>query len=110
MRSETHTRYRSADPGNRTDMSHDQLRALMEHAHDAGCVNLSALTQLVTEMDLGDDEVSALYEQLEKQAIELTADSSPPHADQTHLPNHPPPAPTPPPPHLPPHPPRPSPP
>src|SRR5207248_1791871 len=80
-------RYRSADPGNRTDMSHDQLRALMEHAHDAGCVNLSALTQLLTEMDLGDDEVSALYEQLEKQGIELTDDCSLPDVEETHFSN-----------------------
>src|SRR2546421_4854493 len=87
MRSETHTRYRSADPGNRTDMSHDQLRALMEHAHDAGCVNLSAFTQLLTEIDLGDDEVSALYEQLEEQGIELTDDCSLPDVEETHFSN-----------------------
>src|SRR5947199_984735 len=68
-------------------MSHDQLRALMEHAHDAGCVNLSALTQLLTEMDLGDDEVSALYEQLEKQGIELTDDCSLPDVEETHFSN-----------------------
>ena len=52
-------------------MSHDQLRALMEHAHDAGCVNLSAFTQLLTELDLDDEEVSSLYEQLEQHRIEL---------------------------------------
>src|SRR5690349_25175708 len=72
MRSETHTRYRSRRHGNRTDMSHDQLRALMEHAHDAGCVNLSAFTQLLTEMDLDEEEISALYEQLDERGIELT--------------------------------------
>ena len=68
-------------------MSHDQLRALMEHAHDAGCVNLSAFTQLLTEMDLGDDEISALYEQLEEQGIELTDDCSLPDVAATHYSN-----------------------
>jgi RNA polymerase primary sigma factor len=68
-------------------MSHDQLRALMEHAHDAGCVNLSAFTQLVTEMDLGDEEVSSLYEQLDEQGVELTDDCSLPDVEETHFTN-----------------------
>ena len=49
-------------------MSHDQLRALMEHAEEAGCVNLSSFTQAVTELELDDEEVAALYEQLERSA------------------------------------------
>ena len=68
-------------------MSHDQLRALMEHAHDSGCVNLSAFTQLLTEMDLGDDEVAALYEELEERGIELTDDCSLPDVEETHFSN-----------------------
>ena len=68
-------------------MSHDQLRALMEHAHESGCVNLSAFTQLLTEMDLGDDEVAALYEQLEERGIELTDDCSLPDVEETHFSN-----------------------
>ena len=68
-------------------MSHDQLRALMEHAHDSGCVNLSAFTQLLTEMELGDDEVAALYEQLEERGIELTDDCSLPDVEETHFSN-----------------------
>ena len=55
-------------------MSHDQLRALMEHAEEAGCVNLSAFTQLLTELELEDEEVSSLYEQLDERGIELTDD------------------------------------
>jgi hypothetical protein len=49
-------------------MSHDQLRALMEHAEEAGCINLSAFTQAVTQLDLDDEEVSALYEQFDERA------------------------------------------
>src|ERR1700758_2032162 len=68
-------------------MSHDQLRALMEHADDAGCVNLSALSHALTELDLGDDEVSSLFEQLEERGIELTDDCSLPDIQETHFSN-----------------------
>ena len=38
-------------------MSHDQLRALMEHGEEAGCVNLSAFTQLLTELEIDEEEM-----------------------------------------------------
>src|ERR1700751_4673240 len=68
-------------------MGHDQLRALMEHAEEAGCVNLSAFTQALTELELDDDDVSALYEQLDEHGIELTADCSLPNVQETHFSN-----------------------
>jgi RNA polymerase primary sigma factor len=68
-------------------MSPDQLRALMEHAEEAGCVNLSALTHAVSELELEDEEVSALYEQLEERGIELTDDCSLPDVTETHYSN-----------------------
>src|SRR5579859_713085 len=87
MQSETHTRYRSPRPGNRTAVSRDQLRTLMEHSHDAGCVNLSAFTRLLTELELDDEEVSALYEELEARGVELTDDCSLPDLEETHFSN-----------------------
>src|SRR4051794_26835114 len=68
-------------------MSHDQLRALMEHAEEAGCVNLSSFTQAVTELELDDEEVAALYEQLDERGIELTDDCSLPDVTETHFSN-----------------------
>jgi len=68
-------------------MSHDQLRALMEHAEEAGCINLSAFTQLLTELDLDDEEVSALYERIDDRGIELTDDCSLPEVEETHFSN-----------------------
>jgi RNA polymerase primary sigma factor len=68
-------------------MSHDQFRALMEHAEEAGCVNLSAFTQVLTELDLDDDEVSSLYEHFEERGIELTDDCSLPEVAETHFSN-----------------------
>src|SRR5499427_2154534 len=67
--------------------SHDQLRALMEHGEEAGCVNLSALTQVLSELDLADEEVSSLYEHFEESGIELTDDCSLPDAAETHFSN-----------------------
>src|SRR5438445_2406243 len=69
------------------DMAHDQLRALMEHSEEAGCVNLSAFTQVLTELDLDDEEVSSLFEQLEERGIELTDDCSLPDVTETHFSN-----------------------
>ena len=68
-------------------MSHDQLRALMEHADEAGCINLSAFTQLLTELDLDDEEVAALYERIDEHGIELTDDCSLPDVTETHFSN-----------------------
>jgi RNA polymerase primary sigma factor len=55
-------------------MSYDQLRILMEHGDDVGCINMSAFTALVQELELDDDELNGLYEQIEERGIELTDD------------------------------------
>jgi RNA polymerase primary sigma factor len=68
-------------------MSHDQLRAMLEHAEETGCVNLSAFTQLLTELDLEDEEVASLYEQFDERGIELTDDCSLPDVAETHYSN-----------------------
>src|SRR5690349_4304622 len=68
-------------------MTHDQLRALMEHAEEAGCVNLSAFTQALTELELDDEEVASLFEQLDERGIELTDDCSLPDVSETHFSN-----------------------
>jgi len=65
-------------------MSYDQLRALMEHGEEQGCVNLSAFTSLVTELELDDEEVSGLYEQLEERGIDLSDDCGLADLDEAH--------------------------
>jgi len=55
-------------------MSYDQLRILMEHGDELGCINMSAFTALVQELELDDDELNGLYEQIEERGIELTDD------------------------------------
>jgi RNA polymerase primary sigma factor len=58
-----------------------QLRALMEHGEEMGCINMSAFTALVQELDLDDDELNGLYEQIETRGIDLTDDCALPEAD-----------------------------
>jgi RNA polymerase primary sigma factor len=55
-------------------MSYDQLRVLMEHGEEIGCINMSAFTALVQELELDDEELNGLYEQIETRGIELTDD------------------------------------
>ena len=44
-------------------MSHDQLRALLEHGEETGCVNLSAFTQVLTELEI-DDAIEASVQEM----------------------------------------------
>ena len=59
-----------------------QLRALMEHGEEIGCINMSAFTQLVQELELDDEELNGLYEQIEHRGIDLTDDCSLPEPEE----------------------------
>jgi RNA polymerase primary sigma factor len=59
-----------------------QLRALMEHGEEIGCINMSAFTQLVQELELDDEELNGLYEQIEQRGIDLTDDCSLPEVEE----------------------------
>jgi RNA polymerase primary sigma factor len=58
------------------------LRKLMEHAEEMGCINMSAFTTLVQDLELDEDELTGLYEQIEERGIELTDDCSLPDVDE----------------------------
>jgi RNA polymerase primary sigma factor len=60
---------------------------MMEHAEEAGCVNFSAFTQVLAELDLDDEEISSLFDQLEERGIDLTDDCSLPDVTETHFSN-----------------------
>jgi RNA polymerase primary sigma factor len=59
-----------------------QLRLLMEHADEVGCINMSAFTSLVQELELDDEELAGLYEQFEERGIELTDDCGLPDVEE----------------------------
>ena len=58
-----------------------QLRALMEHGEEMGCINMSLFTQVVQELDLDDEELNGLYEQIETRGIDLTDDCGLPEVE-----------------------------
>jgi RNA polymerase primary sigma factor len=64
-------------------MSHDQLRAFMEHGDEHGCINLSAFNDVVQELELDEDELTGLYEQIEERGIELSDDCGLPDIEAT---------------------------
>jgi RNA polymerase primary sigma factor len=51
-----------------------QIAALIDRGEDAGCLNLSELSELVQALDLAEDQVQALYERIERSEIELSDD------------------------------------
>jgi RNA polymerase primary sigma factor len=54
----------------------------MEHGEEMGCINMSAFTALVQELELDDDELNGLYEQIEDRGIELTDDCALPEVQE----------------------------
>jgi RNA polymerase primary sigma factor len=64
-------------------MSYEQLRVLMEHGEEMGCINMSAFNALVQELDLDQDELNGLYEQIEERGIELTDDCGLPEIESS---------------------------
>src|SRR3982751_6351104 len=60
-----------------------QLRALMEHGEEMGCINMSLFTQVVQELDLDDEELNGLYEQIETRGIDLTDDCGLPEVEES---------------------------
>src|SRR5438045_212219 len=55
-------------------MSQDQLNVLFEAGEEQGCVNLSYLNEVVTELELDEGEIETLYERLEERGIDITDD------------------------------------
>ena len=64
-------------------MSYEQLRMLMEHGEELGCVNMSAFTLLIQELELDEEEVAGLYATLEERGVEVTDDCALPDLDET---------------------------
>src|SRR5438045_7341565 len=70
-------------------MSQDQLNVLFEAGEEQGCVNLSHLNEVVTELELDEGEIETVYERLEERGIDITDDcrrpSVEPEADTTYV-------------------------
>src|SRR5438874_7094999 len=55
-------------------MAENALEKLIAHGDDEGCVCLSHLQEVVQELELDDEQVQALYKQIEERGLELTDD------------------------------------
>jgi RNA polymerase primary sigma factor len=57
-----------------TEITNEEIQALVARGEVEGCVNLSHLNELAAEHELSEDETARLYEQLEERGIELSDD------------------------------------
>jgi RNA polymerase primary sigma factor len=55
-------------------VSQDPLNVLFDTGEEQGCVNLSFLNELVTELELEGEEIEKLYERLDERGIDITDD------------------------------------
>src|SRR2546421_5067240 len=55
-------------------MAENALDKLIAHGDDEGCVCLSHLQEVVQELELDDEQVDALYKQIEERGLEMTDD------------------------------------
>jgi RNA polymerase primary sigma factor len=55
-------------------MVQDAIAALLAHGDEEGCVCMSELERLSGELELDDEQVSAIYQEIEERGLELTDD------------------------------------
>jgi RNA polymerase primary sigma factor len=58
-----------------------RLHELLEQGEEAGCLNLSAVSEFLQEADLDDEQVEGFFEQIEDRHIALTDDCARPSAE-----------------------------
>jgi RNA polymerase primary sigma factor len=68
-----------------TEITSEQIAALIARGDEEGCVNLSHLNELVQEQELEDEDIRALYEQLEERGIEVSDDCGKQTAGSTYV-------------------------
>jgi hypothetical protein len=57
-------------------VSHDTIELLVEHGEEHGCVNMTELYELITRLELEDEDSEALLERLQERGIDVTDDCS----------------------------------
>jgi len=66
-------------------MSTDPIAAFVEHGAESGCIEISELNELVDLLDLGDEDVTKLYEQLEERDIDVRDDCGREQVESTYI-------------------------
>ena len=68
-----------------TEITSEQIAALIARGDEEGCVNLSHLNEFVQELELDDEDIRALYEQFEERGIEVSDDCGKEATDSTYV-------------------------
>jgi RNA polymerase primary sigma factor len=55
-------------------VSHEAIAVLIAHGEDEGCVCMSELERVSQELELDDEQVAALYQEIEERGLEMTDD------------------------------------
>src|SRR3954451_4928385 len=55
-------------------VTRDVIASLLAHSEEEGCICMSELERLTQEHELDDDQVSALYQEIEERGLEITDD------------------------------------
>ncbi|MGB8005021.1 MAG: sigma-70 family RNA polymerase sigma factor [Gaiellaceae bacterium] len=58
----------------------ERLKILLEQGEEAGCLNLSAVSEFLQEADLDEEQTTGFFEQLDERGIDLTDDCARPEA------------------------------
>ncbi|HWH55349.1 MAG TPA: sigma-70 family RNA polymerase sigma factor [Gaiellaceae bacterium] len=66
-------------------MPEERINALLEQGEEDGCLNLSQFSEFVQEHELDDEQLSALYEELEARHIDLSDDCARKEAESTYV-------------------------
>ena len=68
-----------------TEVTKEELEALIARGEEEGCVDLSQFNELVAEHELDDEELARLYEELDHRGIELSDDCGREREDSTYV-------------------------
>jgi RNA polymerase primary sigma factor len=65
----------------------DRVDALIEKGEDVGCVNLSELSEAIQDLELDEDQISAVHERIESRGLEVSDDCGRNGIEQTKVTN-----------------------
>jgi RNA polymerase primary sigma factor len=69
------------------DVLTDRIDALIEKSEDAGCVNLSELSETIQDLELDEEQITGVHERIEARGLEVTDDCGRNGVEQTKVKN-----------------------
>ncbi|HYH60211.1 MAG TPA: sigma-70 factor domain-containing protein [Thermoleophilaceae bacterium] len=69
------------------DVLADRIDALVEKGEDQGCINLSELSEAIQDLELDDEQVTAIHERIEQRGLEVSDDCGRSGVEQTKVTN-----------------------